>query len=430
MATINFLVRGNSNPTNITLRFRHSNKLDLYCTTGYEVNPKYWSSAKKQVTSKGDIDLNNLQTNLDKLKNTIVKEFNNTEFHKIDRNWVLEQIKIYKGEKTKGQKRSDLVTDYIQYVIDSAPIRKNQKGGIGLSEKRIKGYGTLLNTVKGYQENKKLRIKDIDYEFINEFLYHKIVRKGYAKSYINKLAGDLVSICKDAAMQNVQISNSLLSIKISKPKKDTILFLNEIELQKIEDLELETEGLINARKWLILGCHLGQRQSDLLNRSEEDIIYRNGCRLIEFEQLKTSVKITIPIVGILENILKNGFPYSVSNQTLNKHLKTLGEKAELNELIKGSINVGNGVPRKEGIYPKHKLLASHVCRRSFASNYYGKMPLHLLMQITGHKTEKMFFNYIGKTGADFTQEIAEYYLKIEKKELAKKDKAPLIKIAN
>jgi hypothetical protein len=34
-------------------------------------------------------------------------------------------------------------------------------------------------------------------------------------------------------------------------------------------------------------------------------------------------------------------------------------------------------------------------RRSFASNYYGKIETPLLMNITGHSKERIFLTYIG-----------------------------------
>jgi integrase len=51
--------------------------------------------------------------------------------------------------------------------------------------------------------------------------------------------------------------------------------------------------------------------------------------------------------------------------------------------------------RKEfGTYPKYELITSHSCRRSFASNLYGKLPNMTIMAITGHKTETQFLKYI------------------------------------
>ena len=43
--------------------------------------------------------------------------------------------------------------------------------------------------------------------------------------------------------------------------------------------------------------------------------------------------------------------------------------------------------KKTGIYKKHELVSSHICRRSFATNLYGKIDTLTIMKITGHKTE-------------------------------------------
>ena len=71
---------------------------------------------------------------------------------------------------------------------------------------------------------------------------------------------------------------------------------------------------------------------------------------------------------------------------------------------------GNKKKRKiDGIYQKWELISSHVCRRSFATNLYGKLPTSLIMQITAHSSEKMLLNYIGKDSLDYAQQIADFY---------------------
>ena len=45
--------------------------------------------------------------------------------------------------------------------------------------------------------------------------------------------------------------------------------------------------------------------------------------------------------------------------------------------------------------PKYEFVTSHIMRRSFASNYYGKIETPLLMNITGHSKESTFLTYIG-----------------------------------
>ena len=52
--------------------------------------------------------------------------------------------------------------------------------------------------------------------------------------------------------------------------------------------------------------------------------------------------------------------------------------------------------RKEpGIFPKYELICAHDLRRSFATNYFGKVETPILMSITGHSKETTFLSYIG-----------------------------------
>lgn len=54
------------------------------------------------------------------------------------------------------------------------------------------------------------------------------------------------------------------------------------------------------------------------------------------------------------------------------------------------------IKRKEtGIFPKYAVIASHDLRRSFATNFYSKIPTPLLMNMTGHSRETTFLKYIG-----------------------------------
>ena len=53
--------------------------------------------------------------------------------------------------------------------------------------------------------------------------------------------------------------------------------------------------------------------------------------------------------------------------------------------------------RKEIInVPKYELITSHTMRRSFATNYFGKIETPILMEITGHSRESTFLSYIGE----------------------------------
>ena len=82
--------------------------------------------------------------------------------------------------------------------------------------------------------------------------------------------------------------------------------------------------------------------------------------------------------------------------------------------------------RKEnGIYKKWELVSTHIGRRSFATNHYGKLPTPVLMSATGHTTEKMFLAYIGKSSIDNAEILRSYWNKLE----LIQDKKTVLKIA-
>lgn len=51
---------------------------------------------------------------------------------------------------------------------------------------------------------------------------------------------------------------------------------------------------------------------------------------------------------------------------------------------------------KLGMSPKYELIASHAMRRSFATNYFGKIETPVFLKITGHSRESTFLSYIGE----------------------------------
>jgi hypothetical protein len=62
----------------------------------------------------------------------------------------------------------------------------------------------------------------------------------------------------------------------------------------------------------------------------------------------------------------------------NKQIKALCKMAGINELVSGFKN--NPKTRRKEIVkaPKYEFVTSHIMRRSFASNYYGKIETPLL----------------------------------------------------
>jgi integrase len=428
MATLNYFIKGKSNPKTIFLRFKQgSNTFDFTKSTGYLIDSENWNPKKKFIkTPITDAPLKKLDKNLRELKNYITNEFSSSQLHHINSEWLQHQIALFKGEVSTNSEKSDYVTEHVQNIIDTAHTRPNGKGGLGLSSSRVKSYGNLLQMFKRFQGKNNYRVKEIDTTFANKFLKW-MLNESYSQSYSLKIISDLKTTCYDAGYYGIETNIQLKNIKAPNTKNDHIIYLTPEELQQIEDKELERDALINARRWLILGVHIGQRGKDLLNLNESNLTVRNNVEVIELTQAKGNKPVMIPLPQKAKDILVTGFPRKIHLATFNKHLKALCKVAEINTQTVGRKSIGKGDKRPQGTHPKHELISSHVCRRTFATNYYTILKTPLLMHITGHSTEKMLLNYIGKSSNDYIQQIADSYQLKEDKD-NKKNKETTMRI--
>ena len=119
---------------------------------------------------------------------------------------------------------------------------------------------------------------------------------------------------------------------------------------------------------------------------------------------------------------RNGnFPRQISDQKFNDYIKIICKEIKLDQLVDGAKvtpikTKENGkevtIHRKTfGRFPKHELVSSHICRRSFATNLYGKLDTLTIMKITGHKTESQFLGYIKITPKEYAEKLKEYWKK-------------------
>ena len=77
-------------------------------------------------------------------------------------------------------------------------------------------------------------------------------------------------------------------------------------------------------------------------------------------------------------------PLVISNQKFNDYVKTLCEKAEINEMVE-VVKYDKGRKVYESS-PKYKLISSHTGRRTFITNsILAGIPLPVIQEISGHK---------------------------------------------
>jgi integrase len=130
-------------------------------------------------------------------------------------------------------------------------------------------------------------------------------------------------------------------------------------------------------------------------------------------QRKTKKPVAIPLFDEALKLVENGLPKKISLEHFNQYSKDICAIAEINTLVKGKMRIDEKRTLTAGYYQKWQVISSHVCRRSFATNFYGKYPTSMLMNVTGHATEAMFLKYIGKTTYDNAYQMLEYFKKLQ-----------------
>lgn len=201
-----------------------------------------------------------------------------------------------------------------------------------------------------------------------------------------------------------------MSWNCPKKKKETkVITLNEEELEKIRQTQT-SDRLKAAKDWLLISCYTGQRISDFMNFSTAMIEKVKEKDCLFFTQQKTNKDILLPIHPEVHSIIKKNkfrFPKKLPIHTYNLHIKEIVRLAGIYTSIVSNKREGHRAPTQ--VIPKWKAISSHIGRRSFASNFYGKIPTPLLMEATGHSTEQMFQKYIKAFDASRVLALSSYF---------------------
>ena len=416
MATLKYLIQSKSENSQIYVRYSIDRKKVLWRKSGFVIDAKYWSNTLSQPIQKTDA-LKNLKLNLDRLAIFISECYNkaiNTGTE-LTAEWLQLQIDLFNNKVPIVD--LDVFSNYIQKFIDEAPYKQNQKKELGLSKGRVQNLKLFKNTVIRYEtenlKGKSILVKNVDLQFLEKYKMW-MFSKGYSTNYVGKNIANFRTICRDAFKNDIVTSTQVKNFKgISESKEpEDIVFLNDEEQEAIKNAMLNREALINARKWLLLGCLIGQRGTDLLNITKSNIKRMGNVNIIELKQKKTGKLVAIPLLPDAIEIIESGMPYKISLPRFNEYIKVVCKEANLITPTKWRKKLKQGQPSVIITCPKYEAISSHVCRRSFATNFYGKIPTPILMNITAHGTEKMFLLYIGKTTYDNAYQMLEYFDKL------------------
>jgi hypothetical protein len=279
----------------------------------------------------------------------------------------------------------------------------------------VRRYVTTKNILKQYEEtfNTRLTFDIIDLDFylsLQSYMYSKIKSLNYFGDTIKNIKVFMSEAAERGLHSNMIFRNKKFKVVSETPDS---IYLSITELETIAGVQINEETVLKqygdkitnvkgnvaraiealsiCRDLFLIGAFTALRYSDFsrllgVGSEAEHITRRNE---------KTGILTVIPIHPIVREILvrNNGVPPAVSNQKMNKHLKTLGEMAGINQPTESSITAGGRRVRTVNL--KYELITTHTARRSACTNMHLQgIPTQSIMAISGHETEESFNKYI------------------------------------
>ncbi len=392
----------------IFIQYCHSSEKRILLSTSIAIPYKYWIASKEQISKTlpiefGDsVELNKelfvKSRNIENLIQTLKNEEANFDLQKL-KNYDLNNIeKSINKVKIKTQTKvteSDFWKHYDDfYLAKLQSISKGSCRSISTVKQRLLAFEKYTNTI--------ITFKEIDYNF-----YEQLLDYLSNHHFVNNKDNNIIGLKINSVGKTITIFKTFLremmrkkiipflSIDDFKSKQEDVdnIYLNTDEIQRIINLELSGKPhLDKSRDLFIIGCFTSLRFSDYNNIKQED--FRDG--MLYLKQQKTQTTVIIPVRKELEKIVFEKYKMKlpkVCSVKYNIYVKQICALAKIDEPIKithkrGGLNI-------EEIRPKYNWVSSHTCRRTFCTNeYLAGTPTDLIMNISGHTSEKTFRKYI------------------------------------
>ena len=422
MPSIKLKLKTSRNPSNIYCRFLHNRSIDIMATIGVYVDPKNWDNRNQKI--KNVLAVKNrdaINRKLSELKISLIDEFNisyiNGEI--IDGSWLKKSISDFFNRP--NEEDSGKNTSYTIYVLDFANWWLEERAKTWLTSSnsymndRTKSqYISFVNLLSQFQGKTKIKLNDSGNKTITEFVSW-LNENGYAEKTIKRHVNRFKFFFQRAKEEGYKI-DATFEQRVFVPKSEEVLepILDEQEIEQIFKLSIDDLVLDNARDNLIIACWTGLRVSDYLNKLDISNFIDD---FIELKTTKTGKRVSIPVHPMVKKILikhHGCLPKKVNDAIFNKQIKKVCKLAGLNKLMQGKIYDAKSKRKVLGLHKKYNLITSHIGRRSFATNHFGKLPNANIMSICGWSKEEMMLSYIKKSNRDHAVQLQEYWEKTYK----------------
>lgn len=392
------------NPTSISfiyLAFVDDQQQQFLIKTPLKIVPAQWDEEKQRPNNIYLKNFKKLNTKLDALKIAIATYLSELKPNKKEFSIraVNRLVKKCCSEATPSLPAGGLLQSVDNFIKSRIHLITST------THKRYLVFFRLLKRFEGYQR-KHLMLDQVNSLFVQQFIAYGEA-ENYSISTIHRTIHFVRTVLNFLEKRGVR--TFVYELELPKVKKiNRAISLSEDEISTIKNIDVPAH-LKAAKDWLVISCYTGQRVSDFMNFNLDMMEILDGKPCLSFTQQKTQKSILLPLHPTALIIMSNNghrFPNKMTAQKYNEQIKEVTRLAGITTLVK--VRKRNGFRSSEQLIPKCEAITSHIGRRSFATNFYGKIPTALLMDATGHSTEQMFQRYISNVDTERTRSLGTY----------------------
>lgn len=423
---IRFYLRKSTKKYSINFEYRNSNgSIRLRTSTGYMIqNSKEWDSRKERLKIPSSVfgaaDINTKLSEAMYKFNKSISAIDETDISEgIVQKIMLDafgKTSVADKEKAKVESYKSNLISYYTWFLDYYSVHNSPYTKKKLGQGTLKTYKTGLSRLQEYIEDRKLKkfsFNDCNREFYNDYVLY-LSSLNYSKNYLGTIIQKLKTILGYAYEEGIHNNNEFKKGYFSKMTEEIDhVYLTVEELKRIQELDLKDPILDGVRDIFLISSYTGLRVSDmlgLLKKPYQVIFEEDGVKYFQLRQMKTSNAVIIPLNSIVNSIIEKRegkLPDYIYSGLINEHIKSICKKAKITDNHSLTRTVGNKV--EEYNLPKYKFVSSHTARRSFCTNAFkAGMPIQDIMAISGHKSERVFLNYVKVQKVENAKRIAKH----------------------
>lgn len=373
-----------------------NNKGKQWIKTGIKVLPENWDQTSQYIKSG--------QTLYKKLNAKLAEK-------KVEIAQAIEALGKMKIEAT-----TETVTEYMKpkavvevVKVDRPTISELLKAFVKQNTGRLtfnylRKFTTIARSFDAYKPG--LMADDLTRDELTEWIVTHLLEECEIE---NNTISDYVTRIKrvmDIALRKGQIKTTEFiefNYRYIKPKP---FWLDWKEVEMIEAYSPKSLYDRVYKDEFLFRCYTGLRWSDSHQLRPEHFIKKNGSVFYDFNVVKTSLSQNIEMIPKAVAIL-DGWGYRIPKLYLhecNSHIKDIAEGAG----IKGTVERVRfrGSEREINLLPRHKMVTTHVARRTFARRWMdlggeiGKLSKYL-----GHSSIEQTSDYVGYTTKEVNDEL-------------------------